>query len=139
MSRTVTTVVTPAAPEPSLADLDGAIRQFERSLVTRLTVRRQSQADIGLRQIYVSLDEARIAVLCAGQEVTRELAPGPHRLRVHNTLFWRTCDFTVTVGEHVSFTTVNRKGPGTYSILAYFLGTNPIYLSLERDLIAGGA
>ena len=32
-----------------------------------------------------------------GHEISREIAPGPHRLRVHNTLFWKNIDFTVAV------------------------------------------
>jgi hypothetical protein len=131
-----TTVITPAtAPEPTAADLSGLIRQLETSLVSRVTVRRQSKEDIGWRQIYVSLDDERIAVLEAGQEITREVRPGKHRLRVHNTLFWKTCDFQLSMGEHVSFSTVNRAGFGTYSI-AFFLGTNPLYLTLTRDVHA---
>ena len=129
--RTVTT--TSAPPEPTVDDLDRIVRQLETSWTASLTVRRQSKDDVGLRQIYVSLDGERIAVLCAGQEVTREIKPGPHRLRIHNTLFWKTLDFSVSVNEHVSFTTINRAGFLTFSIFAFFIGTNVLYLSVERD------
>lgn len=132
MSPRVTTR-TSAPPEPTADDLDRLVAGLEASWTARVTVRRQSKDDIGLRQIYVSLDDERIAVLSAGQEITREVTPGRHRLRVHNTLFWRSLDFTVAVGDHASFSAVNRKGFGTYSIAAYFLGTNLIYLSFERD------
>jgi hypothetical protein len=128
-------VTTPVAPEPTAADLSGLMRQLETSMVSRVTVRRQSKDDVGWRQIYVSLDDERIAVLTMGQDVTREVRPGRHRLRVHNTLFWRTCEFTVSMGEHVSFSTINRAGPGTWSI-GFFLGTNPLYLTLARDVHA---
>jgi hypothetical protein len=120
-------------PEPTVADLDAVIDQLKASWTARVTVRRQSREDIGLRDIYVSLDGERIAVLEAGEEVSREVTPGPHRLRVHNTLFWRTLDFTVAVGEHASFVAINRRGFGTYSMLAYVLGTNLIYLTVERE------
>jgi hypothetical protein len=136
-STTVITAVAPAqtAPQPTAADLSGLIHQLESSLVARISVRRQSKDDLGWRQIYVSLDDERIAVLAMGEEVTREVRPGRHRLRVHNTLFWRTCDFEVSMGEHVSFSAINRAGPGTWSI-AFFIGTNPIYLTLARDVHA---
>jgi hypothetical protein len=124
-------------PEPTVADLDRLMEQLEESWTARITVRRQSVEDTGLRQIYVSLDSERIAVLEQGQEVSREVAPGPHRLRVHNTLFWKTVDFTVAVGEHASFVTINRAGFGTYSILAYILGTNVMYLTVEREEFYG--
>jgi hypothetical protein len=129
--RTVTTTST--APEPTVEDLDGIIKALETSWTSRITVSRQSKDDIGLRQIYVSLDDEGIGVLCAGEEVTREVPPGPHRVRVHNTLFWRTLSFTLAVGEHARFSAINRRGFLTYSVWAFLLGTNPIYLSLKRE------
>ena len=95
-------------------------------------MRRQSKDDAGIRDIHVSLDGERIAVLFNGQDVRREVTPGPHRLRVHNTLFWKTVDFTVAVGEHASFEVVNRPGPGTWSVLAYLIGANVLYLGVHK-------
>jgi hypothetical protein len=126
-------VTTEAPPEPTVADLDSLIGELKTAWKTRVTVRRQSRTDIGIREIYVSLDGHPIAVLLPGRAVTREVAPGPHRLKVHNTLFWKTVEFTVAVGEHASFMAANRKGFGTYSILAYLLGANLIYLTIERE------
>ena len=127
------TVVTTTIPEPTTADLDGLIDQLKASWTARVTVRRQSKEDIGIREIYVSLDGESLAMLLPGQDVSREVPPGSHRLRVHNTLFWKTIDFTVTVGEHASFVTANRKGFGTYSFFAYLIGCNVIYLSVQRE------
>lgn len=125
---------TTAAPTiPTRDDLDRFIAQLESSWLAAVTVRRQSSEDAGLRQIYVSLDGERIAVLCAGEEVTREVQPGPHRLRVHNTGFWKTIDFTVEPGERVSFNAINRAGFITFSVFAFLLGTNLLYLSVERE------
>jgi hypothetical protein len=123
-------------PEPTAADLDAIIAELKASWTARITVRRQAKNDIGIREIHVLLDDERIAVLMAGQEVTREVKPGPHRLKVHNTLFRRTVDFTVNVGEHASFLASNRAGFGTYSILAFFMGGMPIYLTVEREALA---
>jgi hypothetical protein len=124
-------------PEPTVADLDHIIEQLKASWTARVTVRRTSKDDIGLRQIFVSLDDEQRAILEAGQEISREIAPGPHRLRVHNTLIWKTIDFTVAVGEHVSFVAINRAGFGTYSILAFLIGGNLIYLTVEREEFYG--
>ena len=44
-----------------------------------------------------------VAVLRHQETFTTELTPGPHRIRAHNTLFWKTIDFEVSVGEHASF------------------------------------
>ena len=127
-----TTVFVDAPPEPSLADLDGIVADLRASWKSTLTVRRQSKDDAGIRDIHVSLDGERIAVLFNGQEVRRDIQPGPHRLRVHNTLFWKTVDFTVAVGEHASFEVVNRPGPGTWSVLAYLIGANVLYLGVHK-------
>ena len=103
----------------------------------QLTVIRQSDQDAKQRQVYVSLDDEKIAILRPGQEVSREVQPGKHRLRIHNTLFWKTLEFSVEVGEHASFVATNRPGFGTYSILAFLLGGQLIYLNVERELFSG--
>ncbi len=127
-----------APPEPTPADLHAIIHHLKSTWTARVTVRRDATHDIGIREIFVSLDNERIAVLRPGQEVSREIQPGPHTLRVHNTLFWRTTEFTAHVGEHVSYVANNRRGIGTYSIVAFFLGGNLIYLTLEREACYGG-
>lgn len=127
------TVTTAAVPEPLEADLDGVIDDLKKSWTSTLTVKRQATEDVGYREIIVSLDGESLAVLRHGDVVTRDLPPGSHRLFVHNTLFRKTIDFTLAVGEHAVFKTVNRAGFGTYSVLAFFLGGGPIYLSVERE------
>ena len=97
-----------------------------------ITVSRTSTDDVGLREIYVDLDGKRFAILHHGQTVTREVSPGPHRLRAHNTLFWKTVDIVLEPGEHAPFTAVNRSGWGTFSVLA-LLGAGPLYLSFDRS------
>lgn len=130
-------VITKVGPEPTTAELDGLIASLKSSWTSRLTVRRQSKADVGIRDIYVVLDGERIAVLFAGQDVSVEIKPGPHRLRVHNTLFWKAIDFQVSVGEHASFMVVNRRGFGTFGVTSYLLGANLIYLKVEREAFPG--
>ena len=137
MARRTTTVDIGAPPVPTTADLDRIIEQLRQSWTARLTIRRTSEEDARLHQIYVSLEGERLAVLNAGQEISKEITPGPHRLRVHNTLFWKTIDFTVAVGEHASFVTINRKGFGTWSMFAYFIGTNLVYLTVDREAFYG--
>ena len=67
-----------------------------------------------------------------GDSVTRELAPGAHRLRAHNTLFWKTREFHLQPGEHVRLIVVNRAGPGTFALLG-LIGVGPLYLSLFEE------
>jgi hypothetical protein len=119
-----------------MSDLDNVVKELERSWTATLTVRRQAPEDIGYREIYVSLDGESIGMLRHGQSLTREIQPGPHELKAHNTLFRRSLPFTVNVGDHARFLAVNRSGWGTYSALALlvgFLGAGPVYLDLKRE------
>jgi hypothetical protein len=96
-----------------------------------LIVMRTSADDVRMRQIIVSLDAERIATLLYGESVTRDIAPGRHRLRAYNTLVWKTVEFDVTPGGTVRFAAVNRAGRGTMALIA-LLGVGPLYVTLER-------
>ena len=97
----------------------------------RITVSRRDPQDVRDRQIVVSLDGEPLATLLFGEEATREVAPGEHRLRAHNTLFWKTHTITLAPGEHARFSAVNRAGMGTFSLLG-LLGAGPLYMTFER-------
>jgi hypothetical protein len=101
-----------------------------------VTVTRNLPSDVGQRQIYVSLDGERVATLLFGQSVTREIAPGRHRIRANNTLVWKTLSFDVAPGEHVDFVLANRAGRGSFSALA-IMGVGPLFLTFERVLTRG--
>lgn len=98
----------------------------------RITITRQSSEDIGFREIFVSLDGEQIAILEHGQSFTCDVKPGAHRLRAHNTLFWKTYDVVLRPGEHVRFRAINRAGWGTFGLLV-MLGAFPVYLTFERE------
>jgi hypothetical protein len=100
--------------------------------LARLTIRRQSPDDIQQREVFVSLDGAELAILRFGDSVTREVEPGQHELRAHNTLFRQRRHLVFAPGEHVRFSVVNRPGWGTYAMMSV-LGAGPLYLSLERE------
>ena len=95
-----------------------------------LTVARDSEADVRQRQIVLRLDGQPLATLLFGGSVTREIEAGPHRLRAHNTLVWKTVEFDAAPGEHVRFSTVNRAGFGSLALVA-LLGVGPLYVTLE--------
>ncbi len=96
-----------------------------------LTVERRDPADVRTRQLVVSLDGEPFATLLFGQTVRRSIPPGRHRLRVHNTLVWKTVTFDAAPGEQIQFRAVNRAGPGSMTLLA-LLGAGPLYVSVER-------
>lgn len=96
-----------------------------------VTITRTSQDDFMSRQLVVSIDGQHVATLLWGDSVTRELEPGPHRLRVHNTLVWKTEAFCLGPGEQVFFEAVNHTGPGTLAMTVLF-GLGPLYVRINR-------
>jgi hypothetical protein len=120
--------------EPSAEDIGKVISDLEKSWTATITVQRTSKADVGYRDVYVTLDDQEPAILRAGDAVTWDVKPGPHRLKADNTLFRKTRDVTLGVSEHATFTVINKAGFGTYSVLAFFFGGGPLYLTFERDM-----
>jgi len=100
--------------------------------VATITVSRQSPDDVGIREIFVSVDGDEIAILKSGEVVTHELPAGPHRIKAHNTLFWKRHDVVLQPGEHARFTAVNRAGWATFGFLIV-LGASPLYLTFQRE------
>jgi hypothetical protein len=96
-----------------------------------VTITRTSNDDFGSRQLVASIDGRHVATLLWGDSVTCPLNPGRHRLRVHNTLFWKTIDFTLGVNEQLFFEAVNHVGPATYLLLTA-IGVGPLYVTVKR-------
>lgn len=100
--------------------------------VACITVARQSPDDAGVREIFVSVDGETIAILKHGEAITHELPAGPHRVRAHNTLFWKTHDVVLQPGEHARFKAINRAGWAAFGFLMV-LGATPLGLTFERE------
>ena len=98
----------------------------------RITIARKDPGDVRDRQIVVSIDGEALATLLFGQEATRDVPAGRHRLKAHNTLFWRNLEVELQPGEHARFRVVNHAGAGTLSLLGV-LGVGPLYLRFERE------
>jgi len=96
-----------------------------------LTITRTDPADVQQRQVIVTLDGQRLADLLYGQVLTQEIPPGPHRLRISNTLFWKTFRIVAKPGEQIRFDVVNRAGRLTYPLMAV-MGAGPLYLTVRR-------
>jgi hypothetical protein len=120
--------------EPSALDLDNLVRDLERSWQATITIRRQSPADVGYREISLTLDDEPLGTLRYGDVITVDTSPGVHHLLADNTLFTRALDFTAQIGEHIEFIAVNRPHWLTYSGFAFFIGflAGPFALTLER-------
>ena len=96
-----------------------------------VTIARTHQSDFRQRQLVVTLDGERLGDLLFGEAISRDVAAGPHTLRVSNTLVWKTLEFDVTPGEQVRFEAINRAGKLTYPMMV-FIGAGPLYVSLYR-------
>jgi hypothetical protein len=96
-----------------------------------VTVTRTSESDFKSRQLIVWIDGERAATLLWGDSITRDLQPGPHRIRVSNTLVWKTIDFTIRPGQQVFFEAILRTGPGSITLMLV-LGVAPLYLTVRR-------
>jgi hypothetical protein len=97
----------------------------------RITVSRESLNDVGFREIFVSIDGEQVGILRFGESLTTEVPSGPHQIRAHNTLFWKTHDVVLKPREHARFNAINRAGWGTFGML-FILGAMPVYLTFER-------
>jgi len=96
-----------------------------------VTVSRTSDEDFKQRQLVIWIDGEKLGDLMFGHAFSRDVAPGPHTLRVSNTLVWKTVTFDVKPGEQVRFEVVNRPGRLTYPMLV-ILGAGPLYVKIRR-------
>ncbi|MFN7914120.1 MAG: hypothetical protein U0Q55_02185 [Vicinamibacterales bacterium] len=103
----------------------------EAGAPARLLVTRSSERDVKNRQIFVSLDGKDVGDILFGEKIDRPMKPGPHRMRVHNTLFWKTLEFDAAPGETVHFETVNYAKKGFLHIVL-LIGVAPLFLAVER-------
>jgi hypothetical protein len=120
--------------DPPTIDIGADILNIERHPTepARITICRQSPEDAGYREVFVSLDGENLTMLQFGESYTCEVKPGPHRLRAHNTLFWKTHHLVLRPGEHAKFTAINRTGTISFGLL-FMLGAFPVYLTFERE------
>jgi hypothetical protein len=117
-------------PAPQRDNLDDFFALNERVPAT-VTITRTSEEDFKSRQLVVSIDERKVAELLWGDSITQNLEPGPHRIRVHNTLVWKTVDFSLRPGEQAYFEAINRTGPGTI-VMTLLFGIGPLYVTIRR-------
>jgi len=96
-----------------------------------VTIMRTHQTDFGDRQLVITLDGEKLGNLMFGESISRDVAVGEHRLRVSNTLVWKTLTFDVKPGEQVRFEAINRAGKLTYPMMV-ILGAGPLYLTVRR-------
>ena len=120
----------PVVLEPILESGPGIPERQELTPAT-VTVTRTAEEDFKQRQMIVYFDGQKIGTLLFGDSVSRDIEPGPHSLRVSNTLVWKTVDFVAAPGEQIFFEIINRAGFGTYPMLM-ILGVGPLFVTIRR-------
>ena len=120
----------PSSTLDGLAEHDFHL-ELDHLFPTSVTITRTSEEDWKSRQLVVSVDGKRLGELLWGESMMCELEPGPHVLRVHNTLVWRTVRFVLAPGEQIFYEAVNRAAASTYFLLPVF-GIGPLYVTIRR-------
>jgi hypothetical protein len=114
-------------PEPPAVEASTSVKSAQ------LTITRHDADDFQDRQIYLFVDDESWGKVRYGQMVTREVAPGPHRVRAFNTLFSKTLALDVLPGEHVRLKTGNGF-PRAGWLLMMVLHVTYLLVRLEREL-----
>jgi hypothetical protein len=97
----------------------------------RVTISRTSNADVGQRQVIVSIDGGPKKTLVFGERATFDIPPGDHALKANNTLVWKTVSFSAAPDEHVQFEIANRATRFTLGFLS-LIGVAPLYLTIDK-------
>lgn len=98
----------------------------------QLVITRDHPQDVQDRPVYLWIDgEKWEGVLRYGKVFTRELAPGPHVVKAHNTLFGHTVTFDAQAGETVRFRCENGLSPGGI-VMVLMLGVAYLKVRLTR-------
>ena len=98
----------------------------------QLTIRRHGASDFQDRQVYLFVDEEPWGKVRYGKAVTREIAPGRHRVRAFNTLFSHTIEVDALPGEHVRVHCTNGM-PTVGWLMMIFLHVTALRPRLERE------
>jgi hypothetical protein len=97
----------------------------------QLTISRNGASDFQDRQVYLFVDEEPWGKLRYGQALSREIAPGRHRVRAFNTLFSHTIEVDARPGEHVRLHCTNGM-PSIGFLMMIFLHVTALRPRLEQ-------
>jgi hypothetical protein len=98
----------------------------------QLTVTRNGSSDFQDRQVYLYVDGELWGKVKYGRPVTREVPPGPHKIRAFNTLFSHTIDIDAKPGEHVKLKCTNALGRGGWMMMVVWQ-VAALRVRLERE------
>jgi len=111
---------------------DTAARTTDKINNAQLTVTRNNASDFQDRQVYLYVDGELWGKVKYGKPVSREIPPGPHKVRAFNTLFSHTIDIDAVAGEHVKLKCTNGLGRGGW-IMMVIWQVAALRVKLERE------
>jgi hypothetical protein len=98
----------------------------------RLTITRNQPLDVQDRPVRIWVDEERWDNITYGKTLSRDIAPGHHRIKAHNTLFGTTLEFDAAPGEEVRIKCQNGlTGGGMLMVL--MMGVAYLRVRLEQE------
>lgn len=98
----------------------------------QLTVTRNNASDFQDRQVYLYVDDELWGKVKYGRPMTREIPPGPHKVRAFNTLFSHTIDIDAVPGDHVRLKCTNGLGRGGWLMMVIWQ-IAALKVRLERE------
>ena len=102
----------------------------------RLLITRSQPDDVQDRPIRLWLDGERLENLPYGKSFARDIAPGPHVVKAHNTLFGTTLEFEAAPGEEVRLSCANGMTGGG-KLMVLLMGV--AYLRVRLEQLPSGA
>ena len=99
----------------------------------QLTVTRNNASDFQDRQVFLYVDGELWGKVKYGRPLSREIPPGPHKVRAFNTLFSDTIEIDARPGEHVKLKCSNSLGRGGW-IMMVIWQIAALRVKLEREL-----
>lgn len=98
----------------------------------RLTITRNQPHDIQDRPVRIWVDDERWDNIVYGKTLSRDIAPGRHRIKAHNTLFGTTLEFDAAPGEEVRIKCQNGLSGGGM-LMVLFMGVAYLRVRLEQE------
>jgi hypothetical protein len=87
-------------------------------MTARLSIGRHEPEDVQDRVVHLWVDGERWENLPYGRNLTRDIAPGRHVVKAHNTLFGTSIEFDAAPGEEVRLSCLNgMTGGGRLMVL----------------------
>jgi hypothetical protein len=97
-----------------------------------LIVSRTASDDIGIRDLYVVIDDQPEQTLLHSQAMRVPLSEGKHTIKITNRLFSKSEEFEVSPGESVTYEVANVRAGLLFAPLVVIGGTGAYKVAMRR-------